>query len=73
MDTSYEIVIGLEVHVQLATKSKLFCGCSTQFGGLPNTQTCPVCTGTPGALPVLNRQAYKLSMRTALALQCEIP
>ena len=69
----YKTVIGLEVHVQLATKSKLFCGCSTQFGSPPNTQTCPVCTGSPGALPVLNREAYRLSMKVALAVNCEIP
>jgi len=67
------MVIGLEVHVQLDTKSKLFCRCSTKFGSPPNTQTCPVCTGTPGALPVLNREAYALSMKVALALNCEIP
>jgi aspartyl-tRNA(Asn)/glutamyl-tRNA(Gln) amidotransferase subunit B len=73
MGKSYEIIIGLEVHVQLATESKLFCGCSTKFGAPPNTQTCPVCTGTPGSLPVLNRRAFELSMRTALALNCEIP
>jgi len=69
----YEIVIGLEVHVQLKTASKLFCGCSTRFGAEPNTQTCPVCTGLPGALPVLNEQALELSLRTAVALNCEIP
>jgi len=69
----YKMVIGLEVHVQLATESKLFCRCSTKFGAPPNTQTCPVCTGTPGALPVLNRHAYQLSMKVALALNCEIP
>ena len=69
----YEIVIGLEVHVQLMTVSKLCCGCSTEFGAEPNTQTCPVCTGLPGALPVLNEQAMELSLRTAVALNCEIP
>lgn len=72
-DTPYEIIIGLEVHVQLQTKSKLFCRCSTQFGSAPNTQTCPVCTGTPGALPVMNREAYQLSLLTAVALNCRIP
>jgi aspartyl-tRNA(Asn)/glutamyl-tRNA(Gln) amidotransferase subunit B len=72
-DAPYEIIIGLEVHVQLATKSKLFCRCSTRFGAAPNTQTCPVCIGLPGALPVMNREAYRLSLRTALALHCEIP
>jgi aspartyl-tRNA(Asn)/glutamyl-tRNA(Gln) amidotransferase subunit B len=70
---AYVTVIGLEVHVQLATQSKLFCGCSTQFGAEPNTQTCPVCLGLPGSLPVLNRQAFQLSMKTAIALNCEIP
>ena len=69
----YEIVIGLEVHVQLKTASKLFCGCSTQFGADPNTQTCPVCIGLPGSLPVLNEQAMQLSLKTAIALNCEIP
>ncbi|MFO0903302.1 MAG: Asp-tRNA(Asn)/Glu-tRNA(Gln) amidotransferase subunit GatB [Pirellulales bacterium] len=72
-DGPYELIIGLEVHVQLATRSKLFCRCSTQFGAAPNTQTCPVCIGLPGALPVMNREAYQLSLRTALALNCEIP
>ncbi|MFO0867476.1 MAG: Asp-tRNA(Asn)/Glu-tRNA(Gln) amidotransferase subunit GatB [Pirellulales bacterium] len=72
-DSPYEIVIGLEVHVQLATQSKLFCRCSTRFGAAPNTQTCPVCIGLPGALPVMNRAAYRLALRTAVALHCEIP
>ncbi len=68
----YTIVIGLEVHVQLATESKLFCRCSTKFGAAPNTQTCPVCIGMPGTLPVMNRQAFELSLKTALALNCNI-
>lgn len=72
MATSYTIVIGLEVHVQLRTRSKLFCGCSTQFGAAPNTQTCPVCIGMPGTLPVMNREAFELALRTAVALNCEI-
>ncbi len=73
MSTPYKTVIGLEVHVQLATHSKLFCRCSTQFGAEPNTQTCPVCIGMPGSLPVMNRQAYELSLKTAVAINCEIP
>lgn len=67
-----DIIIGLEVHVQLDTKSKLFCGCSTKFGAPPNSQTCPVCTGMPGSLPVINEQALKLAIKTGLALNCEI-
>ena len=68
----YSIIIGLEVHVQLLTRTKLFCGCSTKFGGPPNTQTCPVCIGLPGALPVMNREAFELALKTAVALNCEI-
>jgi aspartyl-tRNA(Asn)/glutamyl-tRNA(Gln) amidotransferase subunit B len=71
-DLPYRIVIGLEVHVQLLTKTKLFCGCSTQFGLPPNTATCPVCLGLPGVLPVMNRQAFELAIRAALALNCQI-
>jgi aspartyl-tRNA(Asn)/glutamyl-tRNA(Gln) amidotransferase subunit B len=70
--TAFEPVIGLEVHTELATQSKIFCGCSTRFGSKPNTQTCPVCLGMPGVLPVLNRQAVEHALRVALALQCEI-
>ncbi|MDO8603767.1 MAG: Asp-tRNA(Asn)/Glu-tRNA(Gln) amidotransferase subunit GatB [Candidatus Omnitrophota bacterium] len=69
---SYEIVIGLEVHLQLNTKSKVFCGCSTDFGSAPNTQTCPVCLGFPGSLPVLNRLSLELGARVAIALNCQI-
>ena len=72
-DAPYEIVVGLEVHVQLKTNTKLFCRCSTKFGKPPNTQTCPVCLGMPGALPVMNKKAYFLGMKTALALHCGIP
>jgi len=72
MSTEYEPVIGLEVHVQLATKSKIFCGCSTKFGCEPNTNTCPVCLGWPGSLPVLNKQALLFGIRVGLALNCEI-
>lgn len=71
--TPYTIVIGLEVHVQLLTESKMFCGCSTRFGAPPNTQTCPVCIGMPGTLPVMNRRAFELALRAAAALNCEIP
>lgn len=72
MAKQYEIVIGLEVHVELATKTKIFCGCSTQFGGAPNTHTCPVCTGMPGSLPVLNRQVVEYAMGIGLATHCDI-
>jgi len=68
----HEAVIGLEVHVQLATRSKIFCGCSTRFGAPPNTQICTVCTGQPGALPVLNRQVIEHAVRMALACGCTI-
>jgi aspartyl-tRNA(Asn)/glutamyl-tRNA(Gln) amidotransferase subunit B len=72
MAKQYETVIGLEVHVELATKTKIFCGCSTAFGGAPNTHTCPVCTGMPGSLPVLNRQVVNAAMAVGLATNCTI-
>src|SRR3972149_1783089 len=68
----YEAVIGLEVHLQLNTASKIFCSCSTRFGDPPNTNVCPVCLGLPGALPVLNRQAVELAVRAPLALNCRV-
>jgi aspartyl-tRNA(Asn)/glutamyl-tRNA(Gln) amidotransferase subunit B len=70
--TRYEAVIGLEVHAQLLTRSKMFCGCPTAYGAPPNTQTCPVCQGMPGTLPVINRRAIELGVRTALALGCRV-
>lgn len=72
MAKEYETVIGLEVHVELATKTKIFCGCSTAFGGAPNTHTCPVCTGMPGSLPVLNRQVVEYALGVGLATNCTI-
>ncbi|MGF7144987.1 aspartyl-tRNA(Asn)/glutamyl-tRNA(Gln) amidotransferase subunit B [Anaerotaenia torta] len=69
---AYETVIGLEVHVELATKSKIFCGCTTQFGGEVNTHCCPVCTGMPGTLPVLNKRVVEFAMAAGLALNCSI-
>ncbi len=68
----YEPVIGMEVHTELSTKSKIFCGCSTEFGAAPNTHVCPVCLGMPGVLPVLNKTALEYTIRTAIALNCEI-
>ncbi|RLS35173.1 MAG: Asp-tRNA(Asn)/Glu-tRNA(Gln) amidotransferase subunit GatB [Planctomycetota bacterium] len=72
LPSSFTTVIGLEVHVQLQTETKLFCGCSTQFGAPPNTQVCPTCLGLPGSLPVMNRRAFDLAVRAALALDCHI-
>ena len=72
MAKQYETVIGLEVHVELATKTKIFCACSTAFGGAPNTHTCPVCTGMPGSLPVLNKQVVEYALAVGLATNCQI-
>ena len=72
MAKQYETVIGLEVHVELATKTKIFCGCSTAFGGDPNSHTCPVCTGMPGSLPVLNKQVLQYAIAVGLATNCDI-
>ena len=71
-DVGYRMVVGLEVHVQLKTQSKLFCRCATVFGASPNTLVCPVCLGMPGSLPVINREAIRLAIRTGLALNCRI-
>ena len=72
MTAKYEMVVGLEVHVQLRTKTKAFCNCSTAFGAPPNVNTCPVCLALPGALPVLNYTVVELATRAALALRCEV-
>src|SRR5438034_10005060 len=68
----YEPAIGMEVHAELLTQSKMFCGCRNAFGGEPNTRCCPVCLGMPGALPVMNKKAVEHVIRTALALNCDI-
>ena len=68
----YETIIGLEVHIELATKTKIFCGCSTEFGGAPNTHTCPVCTGMPGSLPVLNKKVVEFALKAGIAANCQI-
>ena len=68
----YEAVIGSEVHAELATETKLFCGCRTAFGAPPNTQTCPVCLGMPGVLPVMNAKAFEYALKIALALNCRV-
>ncbi len=72
MEKQYDTVIGLEVHIELSTRTKLFCGCETKFGALPNTRTCPVCTGMPGSLPVLNKKVVDYALRLGLATHCEI-
>src|SRR5205814_3338671 len=72
MAEPYTIVVGLEVHVPLLTRTKLFCGCKNQFGLPPNSATCPVCLGLPGSLPVMNERAFRLALKAALALNCQI-
>lgn len=72
MIDEYQVDIGLEVHIQLNTRTKIFCGCSTDFGAPPNTHTCPICLGMPGVLPVLNKKSVRLAVKTALALNCEL-
>src|SRR3954464_887438 len=72
MPDAYTLIIGLEVHVQLLTRTKLFCGCANRFGLPPNSATCPVCLGLPGVLPVMNRAAFELALKAALALNCDI-
>jgi aspartyl-tRNA(Asn)/glutamyl-tRNA(Gln) amidotransferase subunit B len=71
-DLTYKVIIGLEIHVQLATESKMFCGCPNRFGNEPNSNVCPVCMGSPGTLPVMNKKAYEFAVRTAISLDCKI-
>jgi aspartyl-tRNA(Asn)/glutamyl-tRNA(Gln) amidotransferase subunit B len=72
-DLQYKLIVGLEIHVQLCTKSKMFCGCAVQFGQAPNSRVCPVCLGMPGVLPVMNKQAFEYAVLVGLALNCRIP
>jgi len=71
-ELQHKVIVGLEIHVQLCTKSKMFCGCAVEFGAEPNSRVCPVCLGMPGVLPVMNQQAYEYSVLTAMALDCRI-
>src|SRR4030043_1180717 len=71
-ELQYKVVVGLEIHVQLCTRSKMFCSCAVQFGQPPNSRVCPVCLGMPGVLPVMNKQAVEFAVLVALALNCEI-
>jgi aspartyl-tRNA(Asn)/glutamyl-tRNA(Gln) amidotransferase subunit B len=70
--SDFQLVVGIEVHAQLLTRSKIFCGCSTAFGGEPNSHVCPICLGMPGVLPALNRQVVDFAIRTGLALSCDV-
>ena len=72
-DISYKIIVGLEIHVHLATKTKMFCACELAYGDEPNRHVCPVCIGMPGTLPTMNKQAYEYAALTAMALNCEVP
>ena len=72
MMQDYEMVIGLEVHVELKTNTKIFCRCATKFGAAPNTQCCPVCTGMPGSLPVLNKRVVEYAVKAGMATNCRI-
>ena len=72
MNEKYDVVIGLEIHAELDTNSKVFCGCKNEFGAEPNTNCCPVCVGMPGALPVLNKRAVELTIMAGLSTNCEI-
>ncbi len=72
-DLQYKVIVGLEIHVQLCTKSKMFCGCAVEFGAEPNSRVCPVCLGMPGVLPVMNKQAFEYAVMVGLALNCRIP
>ena len=72
MNTEYEMIIGLEVHIELKTETKIFCSCPTGFGAEPNTQCCPVCAGLPGALPVLNKKVVEYAVKAGLATHCQI-
>ena len=72
LTVEYEVVIGLEIHAELATRSKIYCGCTTEFGGEPNTHCCPICTGMPGVLPVLNKTVVEYAVKAGLATNCTI-
>ena len=72
MRDDYEVVIGLEVHAELSTNTKIYCNCSTEFGADPNTHCCPICTGMPGVLPVLNKKVVEYAVKAGLATNCEI-